>query len=172
MGEDKALLDWKGKPLARHIAERLGPLFESTVISGDPKRYGRLGIRCIPDLGGAGPLAGLFATLLEAKTAAIFAIACDMPFAEPEAALEMWKRLPGFDAAVPVSGGGPEPLHAFYLKRALPAVGRALEGKGRMTGWWGECRIARVPAGRLPGGERGMADCDTPAEWHSLKGGR
>lgn len=169
MGRDKALLDWKGKPLALHVAERIAPMFERAVISGSPGLYRGLGLRCVPDLGGSGPLAGLFATLLDAQTPAIFAIACDMPFADPSAVLELWKRLKGFDAAIPISPSGPEPLHAFYSKRVLPAVGRALEGKARMTGWWGECRVARVNAAGLPGGERGMADCDTPAEWNTIR---
>lgn len=169
MGTDKAFLDWRGRPLALHVASRLRPLFSEIVISGDPARYSAFKLPCIPDLGGAGPLAGLYATLLAARTSAIFAVACDMPFVDPEGVCALWDRLRGFDAAVPVANGTAEPLHAFYSKRLLPAVGRALEGKSRMVGWWGEAAVARVDAASLPGGSWGMADCDTREAYERLK---
>ncbi|MEK7468226.1 MAG: molybdenum cofactor guanylyltransferase [Planctomycetota bacterium] len=169
MGQDKALLEWKGRPLAAVVASRVAPVFERVVVSGDPRIYRQLGLPCIPDLAGSGPLAGLYATLLESKSPAIFAVACDMPLVEPAAVLALWRRLQGFDAAVPLTRRGPEPLHAWYTRRILPAAGRALQGKGRMTGWWGECEVARVDAASLPGGERGLWDCDTPADWESLR---
>ena len=37
MGRDKALLDWKGRPLASFVASRVAPVFERVVISGDPR---------------------------------------------------------------------------------------------------------------------------------------
>jgi molybdopterin-guanine dinucleotide biosynthesis protein A len=175
MGRDKALLDWHGRPLALHVATRISPLFEHVAVSGDPARYGRFGFPCIPDRGGAGPLAGLYASLFEARTAAVFAIACDMPFARLDAIEQLWERLRGFDAAAPVTAHGPEPLHAFYSKRVLPAVGRALGGRASMPSWWGECAVAHVPAGALPGGEGALVDCDTEEDYeraHELPGPR
>jgi molybdopterin-guanine dinucleotide biosynthesis protein A len=87
-----------------------------------------------------------------------------MPLVEPAEILALWKRLPGSDAAVPVHAGGAESLHAFYTKRVLSAVGRALAGKGAMPSWWGECAVARVDASRW----KGLADCDSAAEYEKL----
>lgn len=164
MGRDKAFLDWHGRPLALHVAARIAPLFDLTVVSGDPATYRSLDLACIPDRGGSGPLAGLYAGLLAARTEAIFAIACDMPLVEPAEILALWKRLPGFDAAVPVHAGGAESLHAFYTKRVLPAVGRALSGRSSMPSWWGECPVAQVDAS----GWKGLADCDSVADYQKL----
>jgi molybdopterin-guanine dinucleotide biosynthesis protein A len=168
MGRDKAFLDWRGRPVARAVAERLGPLFSGTVVSGDPARYGSLGLPCVPDRGGAGPLAGLYATLLAARFPAIFAVACDMPMVEPRAAEELWEAFRAEDAAVPVTAEGPEPMFAFYSRRCLPAIGRALAGRGRMAGWWGECRVRKVCAEALPGGAEALRDCDTVEEYEAL----
>ncbi len=169
MGRDKALLDWHGRPLAVHVASRLAPLFELTVISGDPARYGKLGFPCVADRGGAGPLAGLCAVLMETRHAAVFAIACDMPLVDPGAVRVLWERLRGHDGAVPLASHGPEPLHAFYTRRVLPAAARELGGKARVTGWWRECAVRMVPASGLPGGERALADCDTAEQYASMR---
>lgn len=168
MGTDKALLDWKGKPLALHVADRLRPHFGRLVISGDPAKYAKLGLPCIADMGGQGPLAGLYSVLFAAETSAVFAVACDMPFVDPDAVRTLWDRLRGRDVAVPVTADGAEPLHAWYAKRALPAVGRALAGKMRMVGFWGEVAVDRIAAERLPGGTRGMLDCDTAQDYESI----
>jgi len=165
MGEDKALFRWRGRPLALHVVSRVRPLFAEILVSGDPGRYRCLGMPCVPDpVSGIGPLAGLYAGLLAARTHAVFAVACDMPFLSPGAILTLWTRFRSRDAAVPVSPGGPEPLHAFYSRRLLPSIGRALGGKPRMTSFWGEADVARVPIAELPGGEGSMRDCDTPAD--------
>lgn len=171
MGADKAFLDWKGKPLALHVADRLRSHFEKLVISGDPAKYAKLGLPCVPDMGGQGPLAGLYSVLFAAETPAVFAIACDMPFVEPAAVRLLWDRLRGHDVAVPVTAEGPEPLHAWYAKRALAAVGRALAGKMRMAGFWGEIDLRRVDAGEIREGARGLLDCDTAREYEGMAAG-
>lgn len=171
MGRDKALLDWGGNPLAAHVAARLAPAFEAVVLSGDPARYGRLGWPCIPDRGGAGPLAGLCAAFLALPHPALFLVACDMPRTDPASVAALWPFLRSRDAAVPLAAHGPEPLHAFYARRVLPAAARLLAGSGRINGLAGECDVARVPVGLLPGGARSITDCDTEPEYRRLRRG-
>jgi molybdopterin-guanine dinucleotide biosynthesis protein A len=171
MGRDKALLEWRGVPLALHVARRLAPAFSGVFISGDPDRYGRLGLPCVADAGGTGPLAGLWAALRSTPAPALFAVACDMPFVSPDAARALWKRLPGRDAAVPVSPSGPEPLHAFYARRILPAVGRALGTGAGPVALLALADVARVPAAEIPGGEATMADCDSQEELGRMRDG-
>ncbi|MCC6737712.1 MAG: molybdenum cofactor guanylyltransferase [Planctomycetia bacterium] len=169
MGRDKALLDWGGKPLVAHVASRLSPAFEEVVLSGDPSRYGRLGWRCIADRGGAGPLAGLCAAFLALPHAALFLVACDMPRIDAASAVALWPHLRSRDAAVPLAAHGPEPLHAFYARRVLPAAARLLAGSGRINGLAGECDVARVPVERLPGRGRTLEDCDTAGDFGRLR---
>lgn len=171
MGRDKALLDWGGKPLAAHVAARVAPMFEEVVLSGDPARYGRLGWRCIPDRGGHGPLAGLCAAFLALPHAALFLVACDMPRTDPGSVAALWPFLRSRDAAVPLAAHGPEPLHAFYSRRVLPAAGRLLAGSGRINGLAGECDVVRVPLALLPGCEGSIEDCDTVREYRRLRRG-
>ncbi len=169
MGRDKARLDWGGEPLARSVARTLAPGFADVLISGVPALHGGFGFPCVADLCAAGPLAGLQAILLAARTPAIFAVACDMPGVRLPLVRALWEELRGRDAAVPVRGDRPEPLCAFYARRVLPAVSRALDGRARLTGWWGEATIARIPAGQLPGARGAFDDADTPAAFARLR---
>lgn len=167
MGRDKAFLDWGGRPLALHVARNLATLFTDVFISGDPVRYRRLGLRCVPDAGGEGPLAGLWASLRAATGNAVFVVACDMPFVSPEAVKALWNRFAARDAAVPVTSSGLEPLHAFYSRRLMPAAGRALAGGAGLTALCEGAEVARVP---LPEGSRSLLDCDTPSEYARASG--
>jgi molybdopterin-guanine dinucleotide biosynthesis protein A len=53
---------------------------------------------------------------------------------------------PDFDAVVPLSPSGPEPLCAVYGRACLDPVRRRLEaGDFKMTSFWPDVRIRSVP---------------------------
>lgn len=64
-GGDKGLLEIAGKPMLRHVIDRLTPQVNSTVINanGDPTRFSAFGLPVVSDTvqGFVGPLAGVLA---------------------------------------------------------------------------------------------------------------
>lgn len=64
-GGDKGLLDIAGKPMLRHVIDRLMPQVKTTVINanGDPTRFSAFGLPVVSDTvqGFVGPLAGVLA---------------------------------------------------------------------------------------------------------------
>lgn len=87
-GVEKALLDLGGRPLAAHVAGRLGPQVGALALSanGPAAAYAGLGLPVLADGPGArgeGPLAGVLAGLAWAEdigAEALVTVACDTPF--------------------------------------------------------------------------------------------
>lgn len=82
-GQDKGLLQWHGKALITHVAERLGPQVEHLLVSCNRNmaRYAELVGSIIgdnrPDF--QGPLAGIEAAATHITTEFLVVVACDMP---------------------------------------------------------------------------------------------
>jgi molybdopterin-guanine dinucleotide biosynthesis protein A len=134
MGRDKTAPDFlfDGEPLAERVARRLAAACDDVLVaSGDGARMGWLGLPQVADeLPDAGPLGGLVAGIARAPHDVVAAVASDMPFASPDLLRLLASLAEGFDAVVPVSDRGLEPLHAVYARSAEPALSRALrEGR-------------------------------------------
>ncbi len=150
MGQDKALMPFLGRPLIQRILERLTPMAEQVILSTNrPEDYAFLGLPAYPDLlPERGALGGLYTMLSAAQHGIVAAVACDMPFANPE--LFQYERLllssSGADVVIPTTVEGLEPMHAVYRREAcLPVVRSALEaGKLKMISWLPEVRVRIV----------------------------
>ena len=96
-GADKALLELGGRPVLRHILDRLGLAHDAFAISanGDPARYAAFGCPVLADplpLRGRGPLAGLLAGLAWAEArgaASLLTVPGDAPFLPPDLAARL-----------------------------------------------------------------------------------
>ena len=73
---------------------------------------------------GAGALGGIYTGLEAAGSDWALVVACDLPFISPPLLryLAGQRRRDGVDAVVPVIGDRPEPTHALYSRRCLPAI--------------------------------------------------
>lgn len=71
----------------------------------------------VPDCGSLG---GLYTGLSHAACSRIFAVACDMPFLNPNMIKFFVNRDPDADIVMGRLQTGPQPLHAVYGKRVLP----------------------------------------------------
>jgi molybdopterin-guanine dinucleotide biosynthesis protein A len=82
-GLDKGLIQWRGKPLAAHVIDRLGGQTDELIISCNRNRgdYQRLGGRTIVDQRAdfQGPLAGIEAAREYIATRFLAVTACDTP---------------------------------------------------------------------------------------------
>ncbi len=136
-GGDKALRDLGGRPMLAHVMERLrlqvGPMVINA--NGDPARFAHLGLPVAADTidGFVGPLAGVLAGMLWAKTNApgarwIVTVSTDAPFLPDNlvAKLADAVRTQPNAIAIAQSGGEVHPViglwpiaHASDLEQAL-----------------------------------------------------
>lgn len=190
MGIDKALLPVppEDTPLLRHIIEQLAGLIsgQTIVVANDRSLVAKAGlspsVHQVPDrYPGAGALGGL-ATGLGLSSGWSIAVACDMPLVAP--ALFAWltehARSPGeagtdedgdprWDAIVPVTEGYPQPLHALYHRRCLPAIEAMLARRNlRIAELYDAVRVRYVPEQKLRRHDpelRSFFNVNTPQDW-------
>jgi molybdopterin-guanine dinucleotide biosynthesis protein A len=127
-GGNKALAPVNGCRLIEHPARLLAELFEHRLlVTNTPELYAFLDWPMIPDLTpGSGPLAGIQAALSRAATPCVFVAACDMPNLDRALIKHLYSLAAGYDAVIPVSAKGWEPLHGVYSRTALPVISTAL----------------------------------------------
>lgn len=185
MGRPKALLSTpQGTPLIRLVAERLRPLVANTlVVANDPAICAAVvdkSTRCMADdHPDCGPLGGL-ATALAQVEGWLICVGCDMPLLNPDlfAWLLQWTDevdahgAPRWDAVVPHTQGRPQPLHALYHRRCLPAVLAQLEaGHRRMDSFFAEVNVRRVDEAdlrRIDPNLDSFANANTEEEWRAI----
>jgi len=132
MGQDKALLPWKGSTLIESVAREVLKAVGNVTLLGSPALYGSFVFPVISDkIEGCGPLGGLHAALSSTSTEWNVLVACDMPAVTSQLLEELLAAavVSGADALVPQTPVGLEPLCAVYHARLLPAVESALQSK-------------------------------------------
>ncbi len=122
MGRNKALLPFGGRRIIDGLLDKLRGLFsEVLVVVSDPAPYADLAARTIRDrLPGKGPLGGIYTAVSSSAFPYTFCIACDMPLANPALIAYLCEQAAGYDAVVPRTPDGYQPLHAVYGKGCLP----------------------------------------------------
>jgi molybdopterin-guanine dinucleotide biosynthesis protein A len=121
------------------------------VLCGPAPRYLDRGVPVVTDEArDAGPLAGVVAGLAAAPGGRGLFLAVDLPHV-PASLLEWLVDLSeGWDAVVPVSPRGPEPLCALYGPACLaPMRRRMAAGELSMTAFWPDVRVRRPAADEL-----------------------
>ncbi len=119
MGRDKAALPAGDGTLIEHLARRLAPVVDETIVAGGSGRDHPPGARIVPDqYPGLGPLAGIHAGLLAARYAHVWVVGCDLPDADPGLASLLRGLAGDYDAVVPRLDGEPQGVCALY-DRAL-----------------------------------------------------
>jgi molybdopterin-guanine dinucleotide biosynthesis protein A len=147
MGRDKALLSWGDTDLLGHTIARLRTVTDDVrILSGAERRYSDRGVPVevdpAPDLG---PLGGLAAALDAAAGGDVLLLGVDLPLIPPVLLTRLIDLAPGFDAVVPVSARGPEPLCAFYRAACREPVRRRVTGGDlKMTAFWPDVRVREV----------------------------
>jgi FdhD protein len=174
MGSNKALLPFGAGLLIEAVYRQLRGIFaEVILVTNTPEQYQFLPCRKVADLyPGMGALAGLHAGIFHSTTPAVFAVACDMPFLNEELIRFLASKLPGFEAVVPCSPTGQEPLHAVYGKECLPEIENFMaDGRKKILDV-----IPRFNTREISASEVRLLDPDfssfininTPEEFHNL----
>ena len=136
MGQQKSLLEYKGRPLIAYIYERLEPLFSEVLIStsGGNHLPGELqSVRTVLDeVTGFGPIAGIAASLAAASYQTVFIAACDIPTIHHDLVAGMLDGSAECDVVVPRTKEGLlEPLHGVYKRNVLPELLRLIDSGER-----------------------------------------
>lgn len=137
---DKVCADLAGRPMVRHVADRLEPVIDELVVNCRESQrdcieqamagYGRRVTFAFDEREDAGPLHGIGQGLEAVDAEYAVVVACDMPFVDPEFVAALFERASGHDVAIPRHGEGNwfQPLQAVYRVDAMvSAVKDALE---------------------------------------------
>lgn len=120
MGRNKALLEIDGSLMIARTYRALAGLFhEVIIVTNSPHDYEFIPCRKVPDIyPGIGSIAGLHSALVHSATERTFVTACDMPFVDPKIIRYLCDlQHDEYEAVVPFSEGGQEPLHAVYASK-------------------------------------------------------
>jgi molybdopterin-guanine dinucleotide biosynthesis protein A len=166
MGRDKALLPFRGGPLAESVARAVELAAGNATLVGNPQRYVHLSFPAIPDAyPGQGPLGGILSALRHTPASWNLLAACDMPGLSAEFLLLLLNAAEreGADALLPAGPSGrAEPLCAVYHRRVLPALETAYSNGVRKV----TAALQAVRAAILPIPEAAVFEnVNTPEEW-------
>ena len=153
LGRDKAAETFHGETLIRRVMRRASAAVGSAdvvvVIADDGQRSRtpadiphRLVLDALP---GSGTLGGIYTGLQAARNEWALVVACDMPFLSAPLLRYMTGLRDGVDAVVPTIGGRPEPTHALYSRRCIPAISQRLQaGQLKAAGFLDLVRVRYV----------------------------
>ncbi len=147
MGQDKALMPFRGVPLVQYVMERLSPIADEIIVTTNvPDAYRFLGVPLYRDIRPErGALGGLYTALSSAKNDFVAVVACDMPFASSPFFLAARKLIVtrGADIIIPKTEYGYEPLHALYRRDAcIPPIEAALDAdKWKVISWFEQVKV-------------------------------
>ncbi len=136
MGTDKGWMLFRGRPLIHYALELLEPLCDHLLISANDPQYERLGYTVVKDeVPGAGPLAGLCASLKHSPARDNLVIPCDMPLLSHEMLNYLLCSVRDQKAVIPVHPDGrAEPLCGYYSQEIIPRMEENLAaGRYKLT---------------------------------------
>src|SRR3989338_6618332 len=131
MARDKAFLPWGDSTLLEHIIDTLRPAVDEIIVAvKDARAFRHLKALvvedCVPD---AHALGGLYTGLRTASHPWCFVCACDMPFVNPRLVRALAQQARGYDAVIPKTAQGLQPLHAVYATSVLGAIEEQLHDR-------------------------------------------
>jgi len=136
LGCNKAFYELNGKPMIKHVLERIAQLSDEIVIScklnaKELKKVFPAARLVVDKTSERGPLIGLMSALPEISSDYVAVIACDCPWLSPEVIEFIFLRARGHDGALlRWPNGFIEPLQAVYRTRSLLKAVKRARGKG------------------------------------------
>jgi molybdopterin-guanine dinucleotide biosynthesis protein A len=132
MGRDKGTLPAGDGTLIEHLARRLGPVVDETIVAGGSLAASLDGVRVVADhQPGLGPLAGILAGLAAANHRHVWVVGCDLPDVEPALGGLLLALAGEYEAVVPRPDLEPEGVCALYLRELAPRIAALLEAGER-----------------------------------------
>lgn len=153
LGRDKAVEPFAGEPLIRRVIRRASEAVAArhvVVVVADTARAAALPlddhhVTAVDVFPNCGSLGGIYTGLDAAPTEWSLVTACDMPFLSADLLAHMAGLRDGADAVVPIVDGRPEPTHALYARRCLPAIEKRLRaGQLKISGFFDDVSVRYV----------------------------
>jgi molybdopterin-guanine dinucleotide biosynthesis protein A len=172
MGRDKAALPAGDGTLIEHLARRLAPVVEETIVAGGSARCDLPGVTMVLDRHpGMGPLAGIHAGMLAAHSPLIWVVGCDLPDADPALAPLLCGLAEGYDAVVPRIDDEPQGVCAVYDRALASRIeGLLAAGERRVTTLLAASHVRYVTAEELRAVDpelRSFRNLNTPADYEA-----
>jgi molybdenum cofactor guanylyltransferase len=116
--QDKGLIPFKGQPMIAYALGAMKTVVDQSLISANRNipEYQKFGLPIVRDQTDSfdGPLAGVFAAMVFAKTGSLLVMPCDSPLVRANHLQKLLSTLTGNDAEVAVAFDG-ERLHPVFL---------------------------------------------------------
>lgn len=172
-GVDKGRLFWRGRPVAEVVADSIKAVAPALIISANRSldAYRQLSPEVVcdePAVAGAGPLAGLLAGMVRAKTlgySAVLVCPCDTPSVSPEllqALKSAYQQRPG-QPVISVCQGKAHPLHGVYPVALVAELHDWLASGERRV--YGFARSVSVREMVWEGSENVFENCNQPEDF-------
>jgi molybdenum cofactor guanylyltransferase len=152
MGDDKAFLDWHGRPLLDHALALARSVAAKVHVVGSRVKFGDYGEVVEDTYADRGPLAGIHAALAASTTELNLVMAVDMPFIEPRFLEYLAAQTRAGTAAVtlPRIAGRWQPLCAVYRRVFLGPADAALRaGRNKIDALFAEVPVRIVDEDEL-----------------------
>ena len=170
MGQPKAWIDWRGRPLVTWLCEQLAPLASPLIVvhalgQSLPPLPARVE-RAVDARPGRGPLEGFAAGLraVGGRAGAALVASCDLPLLHADFVRGLASRLAAHDAVLPVADGRDQVLCGVYRMSVLAAVERQLAVDNlRVRALLDHIDVLRLPADELPHPES-VTEVNTPGQ--------
>jgi len=171
MGYDKTGIEISGQSLLSRSLDLLRHYFSSVLIAGDRPDLAMADIPAIPDIYPGSALGGLYTGLKSAHTDWIFVVPCDMPYPDPRILELLINYRNGYDAVVPRTPQGYEPVFALYHKSCLPHMKTMLQqGQYRIYDFYQSINVHYLDWQNMPEGwERSLLNINTPEQLEQLQ---
>ncbi len=137
MGKNKALMNFRGKPLLNHVLDKVLVLDYETIVviskNDSQNKYYEVIPSKVPvvkdEKEDKGPLLGIFTGLKHISSEYALVLPCDTPFINQEVIEYLFSIARGYDAVIPRwPNGYIEPLHAVYkVSSTIKAAENAIE---------------------------------------------
>ena len=150
-GLDKGLVNLNGKPLVKHVIERIQPQVDELFINANREldTYKSFGISVFTDEQAdfIGPLAGFYIGLSQAKHPYLLTVPCDSPYIPIDIANRLYRGLTelNVDIAVAKSNGDTHPVISLCRTSTLPSLVTAIQaGERKVSTWQKSLRYSEV----------------------------
>jgi molybdopterin-guanine dinucleotide biosynthesis protein A len=166
MGQNKALLPFRGGVLAQAIAQEVKAAAGHAAFVGSPSRAVPSGFCIVPDLyPGEGPLGGILTALQNTRAYWNLIVACDMPNLSAAFLRQLLDAAEAWDVDALLPAGPShrlEPLCAVYHRRVRQPLHAAFsKGQRKVT-----AALAGLPVAVLLVSELApLQNVNTPADW-------
>jgi molybdopterin-guanine dinucleotide biosynthesis protein A len=172
MGRDKAALPVGDETLIEHLARRLAPVVDETIIAGGSERPNLPGVRVVDDrYAGLGPLAGMHAGFTAARHPFVWVVGCDLPDVEPALAALFRELAGGYEAVVPRVDGEPQGVCALYERALASRIDAMLvAGERRIKSLLATSKVRYVGPEELRAVDpelRSFRNINTPADYQA-----